>query len=135
MNRRLTPKQEMYASEYAKTGDATGSYRLAYNFSKMKPNTVYRKAHEVLRNGKVAARIDGLRALVAKKYEITLGHQVENYLKILAEAENIDDLDKRVDKKIKIMARLDKIGGLEDQERDKGSGTIIIQLTQQDMCL
>lgn len=55
-----TPKQEAFCLAYLKTGNASEAYRLSYNAGKMKPETVNRKAKELLDNGKIAARLNEL---------------------------------------------------------------------------
>ncbi len=54
---KLTPKQERFCLEYLKCGNASEAYRLAYNTEKMKPESVNRKAKELIDNGKIAARL------------------------------------------------------------------------------
>ena len=56
----LTPKQEKFCNTYIETGNASEAYRSAYNCSKMKPETINRKAKELLDNGKITARITDL---------------------------------------------------------------------------
>ena len=58
---RLTKKQEDFCRVYMDTGNASESYRQAYNISKMKPNTIGRKAKEMMDNGKVSAKIKELK--------------------------------------------------------------------------
>ena len=56
----LTPKQEAFAQAYIETGNASEAYRRSYNASNMKEETVWRKAKEVMDNGKVTARLHEL---------------------------------------------------------------------------
>lgn len=63
----LTEKQEKFCHEFIKCGNASEAYRNSYNAGKMKPESVHRKAHEVLENGKVSARVESMRAAVSKK--------------------------------------------------------------------
>lgn len=65
--RNLTPKQERFALEYFKTGNASKAYRIAYDCQNMAPETINRKALEVLENGMIAARIERLRAKAEAK--------------------------------------------------------------------
>ncbi|MFT5511217.1 MAG: hypothetical protein ACI89J_004318 [Hyphomicrobiaceae bacterium] len=58
----LTCKQETFAVELVKSGDASASYRKAYNAGKMKPETINVKACELLKNGKVTVRVAELQA-------------------------------------------------------------------------
>lgn len=69
----MTPKQEAFALTYVETGNASAAYRSAYNIKPMiKPETVWVKACELLKNGKVAARVAELQAPAAQKAGITL---------------------------------------------------------------
>lgn len=68
----LTQKQEAFCLAYMETGNASEAYRQAYNASKMKPETVNRKAKELLDHGKISARIGGLQSEAAKRNEVTV---------------------------------------------------------------
>lgn len=68
----LTIKQEKFAQKYIETGNASEAYRQSYNAGRMKPESVHRKAFEVLENVNVAARLVKLRASAAKRNEITV---------------------------------------------------------------
>lgn len=73
---KLTIKQENFCLNYIETGNATEAYRVSYNTSKMKPETINRTAKETMDNPNIAARIAELRKpiiqKVLKKYEITV---------------------------------------------------------------
>ena len=69
---KLTPKQEKFCQVYIETGNASEAYRQSYNASRTKPEVVAVKASQMLANGKVAVRIDALRALHQKRHEITV---------------------------------------------------------------
>ena len=56
----LTIKQENFCLAYFKTGNASEAYREAYDVSKMKPETINRRAHDLVYNGKIKARIEDL---------------------------------------------------------------------------
>lgn len=66
-----TPKQERFAQEYFRTGNACEAYRLSYNCSNMKTATIARKAVEVLHNGTIRAIIDRYKATVEKRVTMT----------------------------------------------------------------
>lgn len=68
----LTDKQEAFARAYIETGNASEAYRRAYNAGNMKENSIWRKAKELMDNGKVTARIEQLREQLAEKNEITI---------------------------------------------------------------
>lgn len=61
--RRLTEKQERFCQFYLDTdGNASEAYRMAYDASEMKPNSVWNAASLLLDNPKVAQRISEIRA-------------------------------------------------------------------------
>jgi phage terminase small subunit len=64
----LTPKQEAFCLAYLATGNASAAYRQVYDVSPdTKPNTIEKRACELLKNGKVAGRVTALRAEAATK--------------------------------------------------------------------
>lgn len=74
----LTPKQEAFARAFVETGNASEAYRRAYDVSpSTKPETVNRKAVEVLKNGKVTARVDELQAEIAERHNVTIDRIVK----------------------------------------------------------
>jgi phage terminase small subunit len=79
---RLTPKQEAFCQRYIETGNASEAYRLSYNAARMKPETVNRKAFDVLANGNIAARLDELRAHHMRRHEVTVDRIVSELAKI-----------------------------------------------------
>ena len=68
----LTPKQENFCLAYLETGNASEAYRRAYDAGGMVPESVNRKAKEVMDNVKIAARLEELRAPVREKALLTL---------------------------------------------------------------
>ncbi|WP_313397130.1 terminase small subunit [Stutzerimonas nitrititolerans] len=56
----LTQKQEAFCIAYLKLGNASEAYRQSYNAERMKPESINRKAKELLDNGKIAARLEEL---------------------------------------------------------------------------
>lgn len=61
--RRLTEKQEKFCQFYLDTdGNASEAYRMAYDTSNMKPETVWSNASRLLAGSKVEARISEIRA-------------------------------------------------------------------------
>jgi phage terminase small subunit len=69
---KLTPKQERFAAEYVKLGNAAEAYRLAYNAKHMKAETVHKRASELLADGEVAGRVAEIRAKAQARTEITI---------------------------------------------------------------
>lgn len=69
---KLTAKQEAFCLAYLETGNASEAYRKAYNAKNMKPETVNRKAKELLDHGKISARLTQLQNKAAERNEITV---------------------------------------------------------------
>lgn len=81
----LTTKQENFCQKYVETGNASEAYRYGYDTSRMKPESVHRKAKELIDNGNVAARIAELKQRAAVKHDVT----VATLLRELEEARTI----------------------------------------------
>ena len=73
----LTPKQDAFALAFIETGNASEAYRQSYDASAMNDNTVGKAAHELLKNPKVAARIEELRAEHRERHKVTVDRIVE----------------------------------------------------------
>lgn len=56
----LTPKQENFCQQYLLLGNASDAYRLAYDAKNMKPETINRRAKDLLDDGKITARLNFL---------------------------------------------------------------------------
>lgn len=56
----LTPKQEKFCREFIKCGNASEAYRKAYNCQNMKPETINETACKLLKNPKIATRVQEL---------------------------------------------------------------------------
>lgn len=69
---KLTAKQEAFCLSYIETGNASEAYRLNYSTSNMKPETVNRRAKDLMDNGKVTARIAELRGEVMQRHQLTV---------------------------------------------------------------
>lgn len=81
----LTPKQEAFCLAYIETGNASEAYRRSYSASRMKPEVLHVRAHEVLHDSKVQVRVAELRAQAAESAKITLEQHLED-LKVLRDA-------------------------------------------------
>jgi len=58
----LTPKQERFALEYFKTGNASEAYRIAYDAENMAADTIRSKACLLLQQDNIGAMVERLRA-------------------------------------------------------------------------
>jgi phage terminase small subunit len=78
----LTPKQEAFCLAFLETGNASLSYRRAYDVSPdTKANTVEKRACELLKNGKVAGRVTALRAEAANKATLSKAWILEHLMR------------------------------------------------------
>lgn len=73
----LTQKQENFCMAYLETGNASEAYRRAYDAGKMKPESVNRKAKELLDNGKITARLSSLRKASETKHVMSRQEALE----------------------------------------------------------
>lgn len=83
----LTEKQEKFCVEYIRTGNASEAYRQSYDSSNMSPESVNRKAKELMDNVKIAARLEELRAPVREKAQITLESHLADLKRLRDRAE------------------------------------------------
>jgi len=82
---KLTPKQEAFAQHYALHGSATAAFKAAgYTTRSAKPETVHRRAVEVMQNLKVAARIEELQQRVKERAEHVFDITADRILQELA---------------------------------------------------
>lgn len=69
----LTIKQETFCQKYIETGNASEAYRQAYDAENMKPETVAKRASELLVKGDIAGRLAELRQAVQVAHNVTVG--------------------------------------------------------------
>lgn len=108
--RSLTPKQERFALEYFKTGNASEAYRIAYDCQNMKPEVIKVKASELLASGNVSVTVDRLRAKAEAKGIMTK----EQAIARLAEIAMQDEKDR-----VAAVKELSKIMGWEAPTRQQ----------------
>ena len=88
----MTLKQENFCLAYIESCDASKAYRKAYNAENMKPETVNRKAKELLDNGKIAARIEELRAPAREAARMTLEGHLDDLRVLRDEARDLGQM-------------------------------------------
>lgn len=66
MTKILTPKQLKFVEEYLRGGNASAAYRLAYDAGRMSPETIRKRAQEMLRKGAIKGRLAELREKTAE---------------------------------------------------------------------
>lgn len=90
MNNRLTEKQERFCNYYLDCdGNASEAYRMAYDASKMQPETIWSNASRMLASNKVATRIAELRSERAEASKVNR----EKVEKILMDIVTMDPND------------------------------------------
>lgn len=83
----LTPKQEAFCLAYLETGNASEAYRRAYDAENMKPESINRKAKDVIDNVKIAARIAELRAPAVEEAKVSLALHLSDLKRLRDSAE------------------------------------------------
>ena len=78
----LTLKQEKACRKFIELSDMSAAYRFAYNTGNMLPATINRKAKELFDLGKITARVNFLRAEIAKRNDITEDKVLQEYAKL-----------------------------------------------------
>jgi phage terminase small subunit len=69
----LTPKQEKFAQEYVATSNASEAYRRAYDTKPTsKISTVNANASQLLRDTRVAQRVDQIRASLVERNKLSI---------------------------------------------------------------
>lgn len=80
---KLTPKQENFCNYYLESGNASEAYRRAYSCGNMAPDTINRKAVELLNNGKITARVGQLQAILQERSDISKDEAVKELTNIV----------------------------------------------------
>lgn len=87
--KKITKRQEIFATEFVKLDDASAAYRIAYSTSRMKDTTVWRNACALLKNSYVAEKVKELQKAAAEiaseKFSID-STELLNHLNILRKA-------------------------------------------------
>lgn len=76
---KLTSKQAKFAKLFVESGNASEAYRKSYNTSRMKPESISRKAFDVLNNVKVSARINSLKEGLDKEDRYSLEKVLDGF--------------------------------------------------------
>lgn len=78
MNKSLTPKQEAFCQAYIQTGNKSEAYRMSYNCSNMKAETINNKAYILSEKGEIRARLQELQSEVAERNQITVDELIQS---------------------------------------------------------
>lgn len=122
----LTPKQELFAQTYVKTGNASEAYRTAYDTSKTKPDVINVKASELLASGKVLVRVKELQNKLEKKHDISKDKIIARLQEIIYKQEElgVDKID--LPAMNKAIDTLNKMQGYYAPEKVEHSGELTI---------
>jgi len=82
----LTIKQEKFVAKYSDGGDASAAYRFAFDAKGMKPETVNRRAYDLLHMGKIQARVAEFKQKMLDKLAV----KPEKTLKRLMQGQEFD---------------------------------------------
>lgn len=74
---KLTQKQENFCLKYVECGKAAEAYRHAYSAENMKPETVHKRASELLDDGEVSGRIEQLKEEHRARHRVTVDDLLE----------------------------------------------------------
>lgn len=84
----LTNKQERFALAYNETSNASEAYRRVYSSGGMAPTTIWREAHRLIKNPKVATRISEARVEIRRVHGMSvadLDRQLQDAYTLAAE--------------------------------------------------
>ena len=85
----LTPKQELFAQKYVELGNASEAYRCAYDVQKATAKSVNELASTLLKNIKVASRVQMLRDAIEKRHSTTVDDLIAELEQARSEAFNL----------------------------------------------
>ncbi len=119
----LTAKQEGLVVDYVVNGmTQADAYRNNYDCADSTSKTVVESASRTLALPNVSARVKELQAENKKRLEVTVDSQVAEYRALIEEArcllsEEGNTTPQSIDLRIKTLARIDKIIGLENHDK------------------
>lgn len=87
----LTAKQEAFAQAIADGLNQSDAYRKAYDVEAMKPQSINRKAKELMDNGKITARIDELKGKLEAKALWTREMSVQTLIAVVQGSDKASD--------------------------------------------
>jgi phage terminase small subunit len=88
----LTPKQEEFVRAYVETSCASTAYRRAYNAENMKDNSIHVSACNVLKNPKVALRVEELQERATKVAALDRAWVLKHLMANVEQGQKIEDL-------------------------------------------
>lgn len=92
MAQKLTAKQEAFIRAYLKCGNASEAYRQAYDAKGMKPETINKRASELLSEGEIAGRIATYQAKASEKAVLSLADHLARLAQLSEEARQLEQM-------------------------------------------
>ncbi len=122
----LTPKQEKFCQGVAKGLTYSDAYREAYNASKMKAETVNRRAAELMSYGKIKARVEELKEKTTGDIKYTIEDSFNNLRKAqelaLSRKNPLGEANPDLTNFIKAEELMGKLKGLYVEKREISGG-------------
>ncbi len=87
----LTEQQEKFCRVFVETGNASESYRQAYNAKNMAANTIAARASEMLNKSNITVRLQQLRETHQKRHAITVDTLLEKLNRVYDAAMDTGD--------------------------------------------
>lgn len=88
----MTPKQEHFAQCIADGMTQADAYRTAYGAEKMKPETIHKRASELMSDGEVAGRVKKLRHTLSEKALWSREMSVQSLLNVISSPDKQTDI-------------------------------------------
>lgn len=124
----LTAKQEAFAQAVATGKTQADAYRHAFNAVGMKPETIHKRASELMASGEVSGRVAELRKPVVEAAQITLASHLQRLSDLSDKAEQSGQMSAAINAEV---AR-GKASGLY-VEKIEHSGTIAHELSDAEL--
>jgi phage terminase small subunit len=124
---KLTDKQDRFCKEFVVCMNASQAYRKAFDCSKMKPESVNRKAFELKNTVKIRSRIEELKSNVEEALGISKAKIVKDMVDIFEATKDSED-----EKGVAVQAgrQISKMMGYDAPVKFKGNLTLDQALSQ-----
>lgn len=93
---KLTQRQEKFCIAYIETGNASEAYRRSYTTENSKPETVHRRAKDMMSNSKILARIEELKGKIETSTIATAQQRQEFWTRVMLGREPDADMKERL---------------------------------------
>ncbi len=122
---KLTQKQESFCLAYIETGNASEAYRRAYDAENCKPETIFKRASELLASGDVTGRVAELKAQAAERAIVSVLSLTQELEEARALAHSLGQPSAAVSAS---MGKAKLHGLLTDKQQTEHSGTVVTEI-------